>query len=77
MTGPARRQAATIRVETGIEGLPGNEGHFSSATERIGKFDPSAFRDRYRDALRQLIEAKMKGFPVRQRAVSARRLSPI
>jgi RNA polymerase sigma factor (sigma-70 family) len=32
VTGPARRQAATIRVESGVDGLPGNEGHFSSAT---------------------------------------------
>jgi DNA end-binding protein Ku len=37
--------------------------------QRIGKFDPSAFRDRYQDALRQLIEAKIKGLPVKPRAV--------
>ena len=36
MTESARRQAATIRVESRIEGLPGNEGHFSSATSRGG-----------------------------------------
>jgi DNA end-binding protein Ku len=37
--------------------------------QRIGKFDPSAFRDRYQDALRELIEAKMKGLAVKPRAV--------
>jgi DNA end-binding protein Ku len=33
--------------------------------QRLGKFDPSAFRDRYQEALRQLVEAKMKGLPVK------------
>src|SRR5437763_1676556 len=28
---------------------------------RSGAFDPSTFRDRYQEALRQLVEAKMKG----------------
>jgi DNA end-binding protein Ku len=28
---------------------------------RAGRFDPATFRDRYQDALRELIEAKMKG----------------
>jgi DNA end-binding protein Ku len=28
---------------------------------RIGRFDPATFRDRYQDALRELIEAKLKG----------------
>ena len=28
VTGPARRQATTIRVESGVDGLPGNEGAF-------------------------------------------------
>jgi DNA end-binding protein Ku len=32
-----------------------------------GDFDPSQFRDRYQDALRELIEAKIKGLP-RQKA---------
>jgi DNA end-binding protein Ku len=32
---------------------------------RAGQFDPSAFRDRYQDALRELIEAKMRGAPVK------------
>src|SRR5260221_498455 len=32
---------------------------------RAGQFDPSAFRDRYQDALRELIEAKMSGAPVK------------
>ena len=35
-----------------------------------GKFDPSNFRDRYREALRELIEAKMKGLPIKPREVA-------
>jgi len=29
--------------------------------KRAGRFDPASFRDRYQDALRDLIEAKAKG----------------
>jgi len=36
---------------------------------RTGKFDPSKFRDRYQEALRELIEAKMKGLPIKPREV--------
>src|SRR5947209_1680095 len=32
--------------------------------QRTDKFDPSTFRDRYQEALRELIEAKMKGLPI-------------
>jgi DNA end-binding protein Ku len=32
---------------------------------RSGHFDPATFRDRYQEALRALIEAKMKGLPVK------------
>jgi DNA end-binding protein Ku len=38
---------------------------------RTGKFDPSKFRDRYQEALRELIEAKKKGLPIKPREVSA------
>jgi len=31
---------------------------------RAGQFDPSTFRDRYQEALRELIEAKIRGLPV-------------
>ncbi|MBV9015008.1 MAG: Ku protein [Alphaproteobacteria bacterium] len=34
---------------------------------RAGHFDPSTFRDRYQEALRELIEAKMRGLPVKSR----------
>jgi DNA end-binding protein Ku len=37
---------------------------------RTRKFDPSSFRDRYQEALRELIEAKMKGLPVKPREIS-------
>ncbi len=34
---------------------------------KIGSFDPSMFRDRYQEALKELIEAKLKGLPVKAR----------
>src|SRR5271168_409619 len=37
---------------------------------RSGRFDPTTFRDRYQEALRELIEAKMKGLPVTPRQIS-------
>jgi DNA end-binding protein Ku len=36
---------------------------------RTGKFDPSRFQDRYQEALRALIEAKMKGPPIKPQAI--------
>src|SRR5712671_4613645 len=36
-----------------------------------GTFDPATFRDRYQDALRELIEAKVKGLPIAAPAVEA------
>src|ERR1700737_2005617 len=39
--------------------------------QRTGKFDPSRFRDRYQEPLRELIEAKIKGLPIKSREVSA------
>ncbi len=38
--------------------------------QRTGKFDPSRFRDRYQESLRELIEAKMKGLPTKPREIS-------
>jgi DNA end-binding protein Ku len=38
--------------------------------QRTGNFDPSTYRDRYQEALQQLIEAKMKGVTIKPRAVS-------
>lgn len=37
--------------------------------QRLGQFDPSTHHDRYQEALRQLIEAKMQGRTVRAQAV--------
>ena len=34
---------------------------------KTGSFDPSTFRDRYQEALKELIEAKLKGLPVKAR----------
>ena len=39
--------------------------------QRTGSFDPSTYRDRYQEALRELIEAKMKGLPIKPQAVGA------
>ena len=38
--------------------------------QRTAKFDPSRFRDRYQESLRELIEAKMKGLPIKPREIS-------
>ena len=38
--------------------------------QRNGHFDPSTYRDRYQEALQQLIEAKMKGLTIKPRTVS-------
>jgi DNA end-binding protein Ku len=38
--------------------------------QRTGKYDPSRFRDRYQESLRELIEAKMKGLPIKPREIS-------
>src|SRR5436853_7572055 len=40
-----------------------------SSDSAWGTFDPSTFRDRYQEALRELIEAKMKGLPIKPREV--------
>ena len=39
--------------------------------QRTGSFDPTAYRDRYQEALRELIEAKMKGRTVKSREMAA------
>jgi DNA end-binding protein Ku len=39
--------------------------------QRPGNFDPTAYRDRYQEALRELIEAKMKGLTVKPREMAA------
>src|SRR5260370_35994165 len=37
---------------------------------RSGAFEPASFRDRYQDALRELVEAKTKGLTTAPRAVA-------
>ena len=39
--------------------------------ERTGSFDPTTYRDRYQEALRELLEAKMKGLTVKPREIAA------
>jgi DNA end-binding protein Ku len=38
---------------------------------RSGHFDPATFRDRYQEALRELIEAKMHGLPVKPKQIAS------
>jgi DNA end-binding protein Ku len=38
--------------------------------KRTASFDASKFRDRYQEALRELIEAKMKGLPIKPQVVA-------
>jgi DNA end-binding protein Ku len=42
-----------------------------------GHFDPSTFRDRYQEALRELIEAKIRGLPVKTKPTEMPRLSSV
>ena len=51
---------ATVNVEA-------REDAYSRPLDGI---DPSRFRDRYQEALRELIEAKMEGLPIKPREVS-------
>ena len=37
--------------------------------QRTGKFDPNTYHNRYQEALRALIEAKLKGLPIKPRQV--------
>src|ERR1700726_3803733 len=39
--------------------------------QRTGSFDPTTYRDRYQEALQELIEAKMKGLTVKPREIAA------
>jgi DNA end-binding protein Ku len=39
--------------------------------QRTDQFDPTTYRDRYQEALRDLIEAKVNGLPIKPREVSA------
>jgi DNA end-binding protein Ku len=38
---------------------------------KAGTFDPTTFRDRYQEALRDLIEAEIKGLPIQQQPAAA------
>src|SRR6202048_860929 len=39
--------------------------------QRTGSFDPTTYRDRYQEALQELIEAKMQGLTVKPREIAA------
>jgi DNA end-binding protein Ku len=41
--------------------------------QRTGSFDPTTYRDRYQEALRELLEAKMKGLTVANKMAPDRR----
>lgn len=66
------RTAEEVRTldEIGHPDLPKPDAQMLDIAEKIvaqqtGKFDPSEFNDRYEDALRDLIEEKKKGRPVK------------
>jgi DNA end-binding protein Ku len=42
----------------------------SIINQRTGKFDPNTYRDRYQEALRELIEAKMKGVRIKPKEIA-------
>jgi DNA end-binding protein Ku len=64
------RSAEEVR-EAQFDGIPGEVDPDAVAIARMiidrrgGQFDPSTLRDRYQEALRELIEAKMRGAPVK------------
>jgi DNA end-binding protein Ku len=68
------RYAAEVRsaaeVFGHLNGCPMNPGQLRLATQLVdnlaARFDPSAFVDRYQAAVRELIEAKLKGTPLVQ-----------
>jgi non-homologous end joining protein Ku len=37
---------------------------------RAGTFDPTTCRDRYQEVLRELIEAKMNGLPIKPKTIA-------
>jgi non-homologous end joining protein Ku len=39
--------------------------------KRIANFDPTTYRDGYQEVMRELIEAKMKGFTAKPREIAA------
>jgi len=49
---------------------PRDGGLVMSTVRRAAKFDPETFRDRYQDALRELVEAKTKGLERAPREVA-------
>jgi DNA end-binding protein Ku len=60
--------------------FPGAEGEVDAGmvaiakaiiAQRTGAFDPNAYKDRYQEALRELIEAKMDGLPVKPKEIAA------
>ena len=63
-----QRNSATPRVTPMARWSP-SPGR--SSRSGPGVFDPSTYQDRYQEALRELIEAKMKGVAITPRAVNA------
>jgi len=80
MVEPRGAGMALITLRAAEEVRPAEFGHLDGELEpeavaiadmiikrKAGSFDPSTFRDRYQDALRELIEAKIKGLPIKAR----------
>ena len=66
----AGRSAESRRSSTALRPSPDTIAQ-TIIKRRSGHFDPSLFRDRYQEALRELIEAKMKGLPIRPKQIAA------
>jgi DNA end-binding protein Ku len=71
-------RAEVLPAELALQGRdrPGTVAIVRMIIERrSGTFDPSTFRVRYQEALRELIEAKMRGLPVKPTPVAAPNLA--
>jgi hypothetical protein len=70
----ARQSRALLHIRTGVErDLDAEMVAIARAIigQRTGSFDPTTYRDRYEEALRELIEAKMKGLTVKSTEMAA------
>src|SRR5271169_3027689 len=56
---------ATVQADADMVAIPE-----AIIERRSGAFEPASFRDRYQDALRELVEAKTKGLAITPRAIA-------
>ena len=67
-----RRDPTTSRLASLARALDASRATAAKAgvTQRTGSFDPGIYRDRYQEALRELIEAKMKRRSIKPREIA-------